>query len=53
MDDLLLYGTIPVMTNFVMITSTWFFDKCKEAKHNRELIKKERENARQGLMEDY
>ena len=52
MDDLLLYGTLPIMTNFLTITTVWFFHKYREVKHNQEQTKQQQERAHQGLAGD-
>lgn len=49
MDDLLLYGTLPIMTNFLTIITVWLFHKYKERKHHQEQAKQQQERAHQGL----
>ena len=49
MDNLLLYGTLPIMTNLIIVPSRWFIHKYKEVKHDREEAKQQQERAHQGL----
>ena len=49
MDDLLLYGALPIMTNFLMVTPIWFIHEYKEVRQNREQAKQSKEKARKGL----
>lgn len=53
MDDLLLYGTLPIMTNFLIVPSRWFIHKYREVKHEREQAKEQIEKARQGLTGNF
>jgi membrane protein CcdC involved in cytochrome C biogenesis len=52
MDDLLLYGTLPIMTNFLIVPSRWIIHRYREVKHDREQTKQQQERAHQGLAGD-
>jgi len=52
MDDLLLYGTLPIMTNFLIVPFRWVIHRYREVKHDREQVKQQQERAHQGLTGD-
>lgn len=52
MDDLLLYGTLPIMANFIMVFPTWLIHKYNQTKRNREIEEQKQESVRKGLMGD-
>ena len=52
MDDLLLYGALPIMANFFIVPFRWFIHRYREVKHDRERVKQQQERAHQGLTGD-
>ena len=52
MDDLLLYGALPIMTNFLIVPSRWIIHRYREVKHSQEQAKRTQERAHQGLTGD-
>lgn len=52
MDDLLLYGALPIMTNFLIVPSRWIIHRYRELKHDQKQAKQQQERAHQGLAGD-
>ena len=49
-QNLLLYGTLPIMVNFMMVLPIWFYDKYKEARLEYKKRQEEVQRANEGLM---
>jgi uncharacterized membrane protein YhaH (DUF805 family) len=49
-ENLLLYGTLPIMVNFMIVLPIWFYDKYKEARLEYKKRQEEVQRANEGLM---